>query len=311
MTAADSDITLFAFPHAWGARIYRTIPFVIPTSAFSQAWRRLSRGVSACTRRCGWRSCDSAWTTVRASWPRPRTRCRFCASVTSAPLGAPGWRSSHCRIVIWMYISIDRSIYLCHHDSIFYSSSSSHSCRRVNAPTVPRSRRSSTSSCTTPCCTFSGRTTTILNTSLASSTATPCRFPLGYVVRTRRRHQIAAQLAAVELADVRVAANAVALCAMRSPSDWLMPPSSLAIAPPRSTAPRWLSRRRAPRAAARHHAARRCLVRTPISLHLSSAFSATTFTRPTCRSRRPSSCSRAPASSLAGRCRFRCRNFVR
>jgi glutathione S-transferase len=34
-------------------------------------------------------------------------------------------------------------------------------------------------------------------------------FPLGYVVRTRRRHQIAAQLAAVELADVRVAASAV------------------------------------------------------------------------------------------------------
>lgn len=38
-------------------------------------------------------------------------------------------------------------------------------------------------------------------------------FPLGYLVRTRRRHQIAAQLAAVELADVRVAANVVvAVC---------------------------------------------------------------------------------------------------
>lgn len=38
-------------------------------------------------------------------------------------------------------------------------------------------------------------------------------FPLGYVVRTRRRHQITAQLAAVELADVRVAASVVrAVC---------------------------------------------------------------------------------------------------
>lgn len=34
-------------------------------------------------------------------------------------------------------------------------------------------------------------------------------FPLGYAVRTRRRHQIAAQLAAVELTDVRVAASVV------------------------------------------------------------------------------------------------------